>query len=383
FAMDGDYEAVELRLVMAVYTKDDDEEIHREAIPLRLAGHPDVRPVSATLRGRDVQLEFVNLGVREATGVLVSLVDDKGAAAATPYVARLPTLGGGNTTELAFALVRGGDRVTVVVEHPGRTERYPVQLRAAASSTSSSAGTVDLSAGLPTVETVPGGTATFELRLENLGGQGTFSLAAEGLPSGFAPQFTAGGTRTQAVTLDGGASRSVTLAVTVPAGASAGPVTFRATVREDGALVGERELTVHVGGAARLELTGRNWFVDVPGSSAVVPVRVRNSGSAAAYDVYLSANAPPGWDVDVRPNPQAALEPGEEAEFELRIQPPAGTSDGRYVLDVLARSSTAVSRERTLTLEIDSPAPSRLPWLLGALLLVGLAVTAVVRIRRR
>jgi hypothetical protein len=370
--------SAEFRAVFVVH-EDGDETVFPEATPLTLDGGADVRPVRVSADGDNVTVELHNFGRAHARSLLVSLQDEAGAALSDPFFRRVPEVRGGASVEVPFRVAAFADPTTLVVESPHERTEFPVVAPGEGGS-----GSARLEADSPSVQGTPGSTVEYRLRLTNRGGERVFSLSTSGLPESYTATFTAQGSRVQTLRLGAGESKDLTLSVAVPAGAAAnGTALSFSAVARSGSGRAEAALGLQPTGQPRLDLAGRSWLLASESRTVQASIVVRNPGTATAYDVAVAVEVPAGWTATVEPARVARIDPGAEATVAVTLEAPPSTADGQYVLDVNAQASGAVARERSLTLELTSPPPSRLPWVVGALLLAGGAAFLVVRMRRR
>jgi uncharacterized membrane protein len=276
----------------------------------------------------------------------------------------------------------------VAIEAAGVRKTHTVTLRTGNSS--ASLGSVELTTDLPSLEGVPGGSVQYALQLTNRGAERLVALSVPDLPGSYAATFTVGGSRVQTVQLDAGASRDIALNVGIPSLgnasiANAVHLTANVSSLDDGRVLASLPLILTVTGAERLELSGRNWFASTtPGSPVEATLTLRNTGTAAAFGIVLAAEAPSGWDAEFDPARVERLGAGESVDVTLRALTAATTAEGRYVLDVSARSSASAARERSFSVEVAQPeGPSQLPWLLAAGVAVVGGIAVIVYLRRK
>jgi hypothetical protein len=394
FRVRGHPASADLRLTYA-YPYGSNTTVVLQTIPLTLSQRPDVRPVDAWAdEAGNATVALRNFGAATARDLLVGLQDAAGSSVGLPYVRELAALAPGATVEVAFVLLDASEDPLVVVESGGARRAYAVVLRGEDAAGAAPLRGVELATELPSLEASPGGSAQYALTLTNRGPERHVALGTSGLPEAYATAFTIQGSRVQTVQLAAGATRTVQLTVAVPSGGDAGaggggPRSFEAWVATAGgassAPLASVPLTLTVAGAERLELSGRNWFASTAAGAPLEAVlTLKNSGTAAAFDIALAAEAPSGWEVSFEPGSVARLGPGEAVEVTLRATSPATTAEGRYVLDVTAQSPASAARERSFSVEVAPPdAPSPLPWLLGAGAALGGALALVVFLRRR
>jgi len=119
------------------------------------------------------------------------------------------------------------------------------------------------------------------------------------------------------------------------------------------------------------------------GKASAVNVVLRNTGTAPALGVQLSASAPSGWDVTFSPQTIAEIPPGQQVEVSANIQPTDKAVAGDYMVTVKAQPSDGSSQSADFRITVLT---STLWGIVGIALIavaLGVVALAVVRFGRR
>ena len=213
----------------------------------------------------------------------------------------------------------------------------------------------------------------------------TVTLRAD-VPAGFTTTFKEG-YNTQEITslvIKANESKDITVSVKPGPRAPAGPTPVKLTIAGEKTSV-ETKLTADISGAPTVNLSGADERLSgdaYAGQERSVQMILRNTGTAAATGIALSATPPSGWKVTFDPKEINSVEPGGEAKFAALITPAAQAISGDYVVSVRASgdgiSETANYRLSVLTSTL---------WGVTGLLVIGAAllvlIGAVTRFGRR
>jgi uncharacterized membrane protein len=101
------------------------------------------------------------------------------------------------------------------------------------------------------------------------------------------------------------------------------------------------DLALEIVGQPQIQISGRDGLVSAKaeaGQQSTVPLVLANTGSAAADQIELAANAPNGWKVEFEPKTVERIEPGKTAEVQALITPAAKSLNGDYMTTIRASS---------------------------------------------
>lgn len=244
---------------------------------------------------------------------------------------------------------------------------------------------LEFTTDLPTIRKAPGSTFTFNTTLKNAGDTDlTVNLVAQA-PNGYDVKFSTAGQDVTSLPVEANTSKSISVAVSSPSDAEAGQVPIQ--VKADGGDVSaDLNLTAEVIGASKVQLTtpdGRLSGDAYIGTSTPFKLTVRNTGSAPAKNITMSASPPSGWKVDFSPTVIDSIPAGQQVDVTASVKPADQAVAGDYVISYSARpaegsSSSADFRVTVLT--------STLWGIIGIGLIavaVGVVGLAVMRFGRR
>lgn len=244
---------------------------------------------------------------------------------------------------------------------------------------------LEFTADLPTIRGAPDSTFRFNTTLRNKGDSDlTVNLLAEA-PAGFDVSFSAAGQDVTSLPVEANSSKSITVEARAPQELQAGSFPIYITA-EGGELSAKIALTAEVVGQSQVALTtpdGRLSGDATLGSTADFTLVVRNTGTAPAKDITLSAAPPAGWKVEFAPATIAELAAGQETQVTASLHPADQAVAGDYVVGFTAqpaegRSASADFRVTVLTSTL---------WGVVGLALIAVAVgvvgLAVARFGRR
>lgn len=219
----------------------------------------------------------------------------------------------------------------------------------------------------PSVTVSPGGSVTFDLTLTTSTAQ-LMSLSVSSVPSGWSTSLTGNGTVVNEVYTDPSKPPSLSLAVNVPANASA--TTQAITVTAHGPSgTATLPLAVKVESTASGGATLTTSFPKLSGTptaSFTYSLTLANN-SSQKQTFSLQGQGPSGWSVDVHPssNSQAltdAIDAGSNDVLTATVTPPSTVVAGSYPVTVTAAAGSVTAKvdlEVTITgapsLSISTP----------------------------
>ncbi|MBE3589468.1 MAG: alpha-galactosidase [Firmicutes bacterium] len=216
-----------------------------------------------------------------------------------------------------------------------------------------------LSADYPALQGSPDATFEFSLTLENRSlAAETFRLAAQA-PDGwqvtFHPSYDSKQINT--IKVDAGGSQTLTVDVNPPHGVKAGTYTIPVTASAGAGQSATVQLGVTITGSYSLSVTtpdGRLNATAAAGRPTHVSLLVKNSGTADAQGVSLTADAPPGWKVEFSPAQVDVPAQGQQ-QVTATITPDAKAIAGDYDVTVTASASqSSASQDIRVTVETST-----------------------------
>jgi uncharacterized membrane protein len=245
---------------------------------------------------------------------------------------------------------------------------------------------VTLEPKLPALRGTARSTFDFQVTVRNDSADDQlFNLIAES-PAGLDTVFTEsyGSQELTSLPVKAGESKDLKVSVKLPQDTPAGqyPVTVEATSARSSA---DTELVVDVTGQPLLALSGPEGRLSgeaTAGQERGFTFKLRNTGSAPARDIRLSATSPAGWKVRFDPGQFQTIAPAAELEVSALMTPAEKAIAGDYVVSVKAggegASANADFRVTVLTSTL---------WGIAGLGVIGVAVivlaVAVTRYGRR
>jgi len=226
--------------------------------------------------------------------------------------------------------------LTVKATAGGRTQELPIAITVEPQA----AAALSVEAKLPTLRGTPRSAFDFRLTVKNDSADNmTVTLAAQA-PRGFQVVFKEGYGSQELTSLPfkAGESKDVSVDVKPPATVAAGqyPISVQ--------LAGERakaqtRLVMDITGQPSVTLTGENDRLSGEGTAGRekrLTFVLRNSGSAEARNISLSASPPSGWKVSFEPKELASLPANAEEKVTAVVTPSEKALAGDYMISVRA-----------------------------------------------
>ncbi|NTU83495.1 MAG: DUF11 domain-containing protein [Chloroflexales bacterium] len=234
---------------------------------------------------------------------------------------------------------------------------------------------LEFAADLPTIRGAPDSDFRFNTTLRNQGDSDvTVNLIAQA-PDGFEVSFNSAGQDVTSLPVEANSTKNITVQAHAPADAQAGSFPIYITA-EGGDLSAKIALTAEVVGQSQIALTtpdGRLSGDATIGQSTAFTLVVRNTGTAPAKEIKLSAAPPTGWSVTFTPATIAELPAGQELQVSANLRPADQAVAGDYVVSLSAkpaegRSATTDFRVTVLTSTL---------WGIAGIALIAVAVAVV------
>lgn len=244
---------------------------------------------------------------------------------------------------------------------------------------------LDFGVDLPTIRGAPGSTFRFNTTLRNQGDSDVTVNLLSQAPAGFDVSFSAEGQDVTSLPVEANASKSITVAVQTPQDAQAGsfPIYISA---EGGDLSAKTTLTAEVVGQSQVALTtpdGRLSGDATLGKTTAFTLVVRNTGSAPAKEIALSASPPSGWKVEFSPASIPELPAGQDVQVTASVHPADQAIAGDYVVSFSAKPTDGHTANADFRVTVLT---STLWGIVGIVLIavaVGVVGIAVARFGRR
>ncbi|WP_320128193.1 NEW3 domain-containing protein [uncultured Sphaerochaeta sp.] len=213
---------------------------------------------------------------------------------------------------------------------------------------------------LPTIEGAADSDFAFEVTLHNNSAAETLVDLAAKLPDGFTAKFAEqyASKNENTLSIAAGAAKTLKVTVTPPQGLAEGtyPVTVIAKAASASANV---SVNLQVQGQARLSLTGEGGLLSgnaVAGKERVVTLELKNSGTADAKDIKLSAYSPTNWNVTFSPEKVDVVAAGKTQTVKATLKPSSQAITGDYSVTLKADSTNSgnISTQYRVTVKTSS-----------------------------
>ncbi len=193
---------------------------------------------------------------------------------------------------------------------------------------------------LPVLRGTPKSSFDFKVNVKNESSDDILANVSAGIPRGFQVTFKEGfGTQElTSIPIKAGESKEISVDIKPSASANAGkyPVTFEVGNEKAKATT---QLTLDISGQPSVTLSGENERLSgevYAGREKRFTFVLRNSGTADARNVELSATPPSGWKVTFDPKSIAGIVPNGEQKFEAIVVPSEKAVTGDYEFTVRA-----------------------------------------------
>jgi uncharacterized membrane protein len=186
-------------------------------------------------------------------------------------------------------------------------------------------------------------TFDFNVTLKNESANDMTVAMTAKAPEGFTTIFKAqyGSQELTSLPIKAGESKDVTVSISPPPDAQAGKAAAIVDFAGD-KVKAETKLTLDIGGQPSLVLTGPDDRLSgqaYAGQERSIPLVARNTGTAPAVGVQLSATPPSGWKVTFSPEKLPPVPAGAEQKFTALLTPSAKAIAGDYMVDINANGA--------------------------------------------
>ncbi len=193
---------------------------------------------------------------------------------------------------------------------------------------------------LPTLKGSPHSSFDFKVSVKNDSSADMLVNLSAGAPPGFETTFKEGYGSQELTSLPfkAGESKDVTVSIKPSPDVKAGQYPVPVDFIGDKAKT-ETKLTLDVAGQPELSLAGQNDLlsgVAYAGDQTSFPLILRNSGSAAARNITVSASEPTGWKISFEPKEIKEIAANGEQKVTALVTPPAKAIDGDYMISMTA-----------------------------------------------
>lgn len=244
---------------------------------------------------------------------------------------------------------------------------------------------LDIETDLPIIKGSPDSTFRYSMTIKNNSDTDiTLNLSTDA-PADFYPKFTLSGKEVSSFLLEANGSKSITVELEAITDVSSGEYPF--TVYADGGeLQAELKLTAVVTGQQNLQITGPDGRLSAnvtAGKGTPLKLIVKNTGTAPAQGVEMSASAPSGWSISFNPESIEEIPAGEQIEVTANINPSEKAIAGDYMATFRAKPINGVNE----TAEFRITVKTSTLWGIVGIAVIAIAVSvvaiAVMRFGRR
>ena len=256
-----------------------------------------------------------------------------------------------STQSLALKLTPTADSKTGTYSFTvsGKTDTQALTLPVTLALAEAKPATVTLTPKLPALRGTPTSAFDFDIDVKNDGADDqTFNLLSQA-PAGFQVVFKEqyGTQELTSMPIKAGETKTMKVSVKPPQSVSAGRYTI--AVRAAGtAASGETMLLADVTGQPELSLIGPEGRLSgdaTAGKERTFKFTVKNTGSAPAQEVSVTASAPSEWKAESDPKTIPEIAPGEEVAVNINLTPSEKAIAGDYVMSINASGEGASDSE--------------------------------------
>lgn len=202
------------------------------------------------------------------------------------------------------------------------------------------AAKLTMTSKLPVLKGSPKSSFDFNVSAKNESGSDMLVNLSADAPQGFSVAFKEGYSSQELTSLPFKAGESKDLTVSIKPGPELKATTIPVIVRANGEKAqAQTKLTLDIAGQASLSLSGQDGRLSgeaFAGQEKSFPLVLRNSGSAPAQDVQLTASPPSGWKVTFEPKQIAELAVDGEQKVNALVTPAPKALAGDYMVTMRA-----------------------------------------------
>ncbi len=232
---------------------------------------------------------------------------------------------------------------------------------------------------LPTLRGTTNTTFRYNATLKNKGDEDLSVNLIADAPAGFQVTFKLSGQEVTSIPIAANESKRLSIEVQAYTDVPAGTYQI-GVLAQGGEARATTTLAAEVTGQPELSITGVDGRLSgqaYAGKETTLRIVVRNTGTAPARGVKMSASQPSGWTVSFEPEEIAEIPSGQQVEVTAKIKPSGQAVAGDYVVTVRARPEDGSSESAEFRITVRT---STLWGVVGvafiavAVFVVGLAV---------
>ncbi|NOZ29897.1 MAG: ABC transporter substrate-binding protein [Chloroflexi bacterium] len=351
--------------------------------PAQVAEPGETLNLSLTIRSSGISPQIVRLSVRDLPDGWTATFRGGGRVIKSVYVDSKEDASVSLRLEQPKGVAPGTYRLVVLAKGKTATAELPIELTVQEKLPPK----LTLEVELPTLKGTPTTTFRYEAKLKNEGDEDLLvnlsAEAPEGFRVSFKPSF--GTQEVTSLPVKANETKRINIEVKPPRETPAGQYQILVMV-QGGEAQARLELTADVQGQPSLSVTAPDARLSgeaYAGRESPLQIVVRNTGSAPAHDVKLSATQPTGWSVEFDPKEIPEIPAGQQVEATAKIRPSDKAVAGDYMITIRARAEGGTSDSTDFRITVLT---TTLWGVVGvALIAVAVAVVglAVVRFGRR
>ena len=205
---------------------------------------------------------------------------------------------------------------------------------------------LSLKADLPTLRGKPSGSFSYNVTLRNEGSEDLSVNLSADAPAGFDVSFTLAGQDVTDVPVAANESKQLSVSAKPRSDIQGGSYPIK-IIAQGGGAQATTTLTADVTGEATLDITtpdGRLSGQAYAGKETPLKITVKNTGSAPANSIQLSASSPSGWTVDFNPKQIDQIAAGQSQDVDVKVTPSDKAVAGDYMMTITGNSSDGASK---------------------------------------
>ena len=235
------------------------------------------------------------------------------------------------------ASAKPGDyKITINAEGDGAKSALPINIKLA----EPLAAKLTATPKFPVLRGSPKSNFDFNVTVKNESAADTMVNLRADLPAGFTATFKEG-YNTQEITslsIKANESKDITMSVKPGPRVQAGDAPVTLTVAGEKASV-QTKLTLDISGQPMIAVTGQDERLSAEataGQERVIPLIIRNTGTAAARGLALTATPPSGWKVTFDPKDVPEVPANGEQKVSAIVTPATKAIAGDYMVNIRA-----------------------------------------------
>lgn len=305
-------------------------------------------------------------------------------------------VGGGNLVQAVFVAPGDSANVELWIEPPANATpgNYDFLVQAEGNNTNfrlpitvilgkTLPGRLSISADFPSLEGNPKTQFSYKLTIKNTSAADALVNLKASAPPAFDVHFSEvyGDKELNSIPIPAGQTKDISVKITPPNQVPAGTYQVAVSAFTESAQA-QQDLSLVIRGTPSLLVTGPEGRISldaVAGHESSVKLTVKNTGSADAQNVSLTASEPSDWKVEFEPKAIESIPAGKSSEVRALITPTNKALAGDYMITFRADEGSNISASQDFRITVHT---STL-WGIIAVLIIAVALgVATLAIRR-